>query len=406
MKVNFITSFFLRWRLIASFAFRDILRNRVILIFNVVSLSTAFTAVFLTGGILGGFQTSLRSGAVDSIGDVVIVSSKEGENERIDAIDTIISKLNTVPNIKAFSVRSYSGGIIKYDSSTFSAETIIGVSIADENKTTKLPSDIIQGRFLRSNDTKSVVLGATLADALVGLEYDNRRIPVGKEIDITFLNGVRGEYTVVGILDAKTFQPNWMIYMNKSEVEKMDASKRDSQIAVKLDDSLLLERTQKEIGAAMDGIKVTTWKEESGYVDNIIEAVKFVTESVKGLLITSVFIIVGVTVFVNVFQRRRQIGILKSMGADDAFIVSIYLSEVVLYFCIAFLIGLILFTGIHARSAQSPIPLLIGDFFVAFDWNAIGVSGVILLVAAVGGSVIPALEAARTRVADVIREII
>ena len=91
-------------------------------------------------------------------------------------------------------------------------------------------------------------------------------------------------------------------------------------------------------------------------------AIKFITGNISNLLIITAFVIVSVIIYINVSQRRRQIGIIKSMGAKNSFVVAIYMVEALVYFILSFLLAFLVFLLIHIFFVNNPIPLLIGDF--------------------------------------------
>ncbi|MFZ2187456.1 MAG: FtsX-like permease family protein [Candidatus Moraniibacteriota bacterium] len=390
-----------RLGILLSFVLRDVSKSRFVLIFTTISLSTAFTAVFLSAGILEGFQVMLKSGAIDTMGEIVIYP-KDGETH-IENIESISQEIKDTENVESFSVRDVGEAIIEYGDTKIGPYATMGMEVAREASVTKLPEDITEGRFLNNKDSKNVVLGATLADALVGLQYDGRRVPIGGKVKISSGTGQQGEYTVVGILDGKTFAPNWVVYFNKDELDKFEPRYKDNQIVVKLKDPTQPAITKQILRQKKLDMQVVTWQDEAGFIANIVSATKFVTGSISGLLIIAVFVIMSVIIFINVSQRRRQIGILKSMGASNRFIVAIYVFEAFTYATISFAFGLLFFMLIHIHSTSNPMHTLIGDFHTEFNPQDIVPSLIVLVLASMGGSFFPALSAARTRIADVVR---
>jgi len=109
---------------------------------------------------------------------------------------------------------------------------------------------------------------------------------------------------------------------------------------------------------------------------------------------------------INVTQKKRQIGILKAMGATNKFIIGIYLIETLIYSVLSYLLGFLIFISIHLYYADHPTPLLIGDFRTVIDVQKIWISAITLSLAAFGGSFIPAYMAAKTKIVDVMRGVV
>ena len=396
--------FISRFRILVSFALRDVSKSRIILIFTIVSLGAAFTAVFLSAAILDGFQATLENGTIDTGGHLTI--KPQADDKSIGNIDLIGQKLKSAENVQGYSVRSYGGFITringKYQGQGYAS---IGVDPMQERAASQIPNRVIAGRYLLPGDTNSVVIGVTLADALKGLMYDNKQVKVGDKIRyISPETGKGGNYTVAGILDTKYFHPDWSSYFPKEELEWLDGSRKNSEIIVKLKDPSRLEETRKNLENILPNTAVFTWREREGYVFNIITVVNFITGTISNLLIVTTFVIMSVIIFINVFQKRRQIGILKSMGANNRFIVMVYILETLTYALISFAMGYLIFLLIHSFSLGNPVPLLIGDFHTVVVEKNMGKVLLVLLTASLVGSIFPAYTAARTRIVDVLRE--
>jgi hypothetical protein len=111
--------------------------------------------------------------------------------------------------------------------------------------------------------------------------------------------------------------PNWAALLPKAELEKTDLRQRNAQIVIRLKNPTEASAVQEKIRQAYpQGIIVHTWEEESGYISNILEAVAFITGSIHKLLLVTIFIIVSVVMYINILHQRRQIRILKSLGAE------------------------------------------------------------------------------------------
>ncbi len=389
-----------RFRILVSFALRDVSKSRIVLILTIVSLSTAFTAIFLSNGILEGFTGTLERGSINDAGYLHIKPADE--KAHIGNIDGVMDSLKTMENVQRYSLRSFGQIALKNGDKVLQPYMSVGIIPSQESLVSKTPSHLVAGRYLTDTDTKSVVLGTALADALHGLVYDGRMIGVGSKIDAFGLSGNQGQYTVVGIVDGKNFIPNWMAFFPKKELERLDNSMQDSEIIVDLKDPALMETTRRAIGRAIPGVDVVTWKEDAGYITDIMQGVSLITSSISLLLILTVFIIMSVIIFINVLQHRRQIGILKSMGASSRFIVSIYLLESLVYSILSLALGLSIFLLMDVISNSHPVPMLIGDFYTKVVTGNIIIAFVIMNVAAIGGSILPATLAARTEIADVL----
>lgn len=383
------------------FAFRDASKSKILMILIILSLSVAFAAMFISSSVFEGFNQMLAEGEINWLGHIVI--SPKSYDLVIPDLEKVKHELSRVDNIESFSVRSQSVGAFLYQGKNFHAYRLLGVDTRFENIASNLSNELYEGNFIDPSDPKKIVLGLTLADAARGFTYDRDRVSVGEEVEVLTMNGSHGTYKIGGIVDAKTFIPNWLLIMPKEELEKLDNREKDSQIIVKLKNPEKIEETKNLIKEKNLNIEVIGWREQAGYVDDIMTAVSFITVLINRLLTGAVFVIIAVIIFMNVFNRKRQIGILKSMGVSNKFVISVYIIETFFYAFFSYLVAFVIFLAVHSYSASHPVSLLIGDFHTIFNEEVIWSSLLTLFGAALGGSFIPAYIAAKTKIIDVLR---
>ena len=86
-------------------------------------------------------------------------------------------------------------------------------------------------------------------------------------------------------------------------------------------------------------VSVNTWHEKSGFIDDIITAVFFYYRSYQQADGRLGFFNNQHVIFLNVLQKRKALGIIKSMGASNRFVVGIYIFEAAIYSVLSFTLG-------------------------------------------------------------------
>jgi len=391
------------YRALLLFALKDVSKSRAVLILTIISLSMAFSTAFLARGVFRGFEAAMVNGTIETGGHLSVRPSR-GLSSIADS-NAIKETLSQMGDVEAYSVRSHGRLAIVQDGKTFGAGyATVGVDPIMESQTTNIPSSIIEGRFVTPDEKDGIVFGVTLADAAVGNLYDGKTAHVGQSVRFRALSGQEKEYTIVGIIDAKYFHPNWSVYFAKEELEYLDNGKQNDEIAVKLRHPEHLDTVQNSLQERLQGIQVFTWLEREGYVFDMVTTFRTITSSIDNFLALAVFAVTATTVFLNIFQKRRQIGIIKSMGTSRNAIVGVYLFETAVYLSFSFTLGLLVFLFIYIYSLQHPMSLLLGEFRVQCVWSDIGAIGGIWMIAAFLGGFIPSYVAARTSVSDVLRD--
>ena len=195
-----------------------------------------------------------------------------------------------------------------------------------------------RGRLLMDSDTNNVMLGYNFFTNQSGFE---KAVSVGDKITI---NGKK--FAVVGITKKKgSFIFDNVIYMNEKQLEGFmpnkdnvgvivaEAQGKDSLNKTKTDIENLL-RKRRNVKAGKEDFTVQTPAAALSTVDSILTGVQIFV-----VIIASISILVGAVGIINtmttsVLERRREIGIMKAIGARN--------SQVFLQFLIeAGLLGLI-----------------------------------------------------------------
>lgn len=385
-----------------SYVVRDTVRSKTLLALILTVLTAASAAILLTHGVLVGFRTMLVDGERGWLGDVVI--SPRGGDTNIRLSDEIEKKLTAMSEVEAFSTRSHGQVIVRYEEKKTTPFRTLGISPANDRRVTWLESKIIEGTyFADSHSTDEVLLGKGLADDLVGIEGDGRSVHAGDLVNISMPDGTYRSMRVRGILDAKNFSPNWILYFQKSDLDRMDAGGRNAQMIVKLKQGIDPMDVREQLQNAFPTVVVRTWEEESQYVRDIMEAVSFITLSIKNLLVVTIFLVISIVIYIDVNQKRRQIGIVKSMGAPNSFVILAYVTQAFLYAIVGACIGSAVFLLVGYWSRQHPIPLLIGDFQLLSTMSIFAQTIVAVFLSALIGAFSPAWLAAKGKIIDDMR---
>jgi ABC-type lipoprotein release transport system permease subunit len=389
--------------LMLDFALRDIRKSKTMFLLISVSIAVSASAILVTDSILLGFSDMLNVGNRGWMGDIVITPHDDRE-QSIPYIDDFRNELLKTPHIIGVAVRSYGNATLKVSEKWVPPNGVMGIDVLEEATVTDLASHVIDGRFLQPNNPPGeMVVGLTLADFLSGSPYDGVLAKSGDELTLLTNSGKTQIYTIVGVIDAKTFLPNVMAFLPREEVENVLLGENDSEVIALLDDPTAADEVRDLLQLRYPLFTVHTSGQEAGFVTDILETVAFISGSINRLLIFVVFLIVNIVIYISVSQRRRQIGIIKSMGATNFFVVGAYLTEAIIFGVIAYAICVFVYSAIYTFSVMNPFPLLIGDFRMVIDSQQMIQSFFLVLTAVFLGGVFPAWMAARTNFIDVLR---
>jgi len=270
-----------------------------------------------------------------------------------------------------------------------------------------LDVEIQEGRFLKDGDTNKVMLGYNFFSDDAGFD---KPIRAGNTILLQ-----DKEFEVVGITKKKgSLVFDNIVYVNEGPLEDlMGYGDEVDVIAVKVKDKKYMDEVKADIEKALrksrdvdegeEDFEVSTPEATMSTVNSVLNGVKAFV-----FMIASISIIVGIIGIVNtmttsVMERRKEIGIMKAIGAKNSHIFLFFLVESGLMGLIGGIVGIIVgisigyfgtvgineFIGSHA---QPEINFLLIIFTLMGGF----------IIGAVAG-IVPAMNAAKQNPVDALR---
>ena len=271
-----------------------------------------------------------------------------------------------------------------------------------------LDLEAASGRLLNKNDFNNVMIGSEL--------YPKEKNGFDKDILVGNKITINGEdFVVIGILQKKgSFIIDGAIYMMEDKlVDLNNLTENVDLISVKVKNKEFIDRAKEEIEKLLRERRDVKIGEEDFQVSTPESSLASVNQILSGLqvfivLVASISIFVGAigianTMTTSVVERKKEIGIMKAIGARNMDIFYQFFIEAGLLGLIGGIIGVVLGTGLSYLGTASLNSFLgtetqpnINSYLVVF--SLLGS----FFVGAVSG-IIPALNAARQNPVESLR---
>jgi putative ABC transport system permease protein len=268
--------------------------------------------------------------------------------------------------------------------------------------------EIERGRFFEGSDSRKVVLGYNF---LVGkTSLTDKEILPGNRITI---NDER--YEVIGITKRKgSFIQDNVIFMIDEDMQRiLDYGDDIDIIAVQPENVQRMEYTVKDIEKALrrtrnvkeggEDFDVSTPEASLASINEIITGVQIFI-----ILVASISIFVGIVGIVNtmttsVLERRRDIGIMKAVGAKNSQVFLQFFVEAGMLGLIGGIIGVLIGAALGWAGIFALGNFLATDLKLEIDWLVIG--GVFVGSFLIGGlaGITPAMQAAKQNPVEALR---
>ena len=258
------------------------------------------------------------------------------------------------------------------------------------------------GRLITNHDILSNSKVAVI-DENIALQSYGRGNVVGKKVRI-FLGGTFHEYEIVGVAESgitnlqsilSNIVPSF-VYIPYSTMQMDTGRKNFDQIAVKLkpseDNEQIISTVESHLNNIYNkenAISAYNLLQQKGQLESIMDMITIVLSSIAGISLVVSGLSVMTAMLASVSERRREIGIKKSIGAKNSDIYKEFISE-----------SLILsLTGSAVGIAFSILFLkLIAFLFrisIVFDWQIIMILIVSSAVVGIIFGAYPARKAAK-----------
>lgn len=249
--------------------------------------------------------------------------------------------------------------------------------------------DLVDGRLPKNGDERVVVLGKLAAESLKKKPGDTVTIEVE-------------EFKVVGIVDGHAVVENGAIMLSLSVLQDLMQKKGQvSFINVRLKPDAKDHATvSKAIEGQISGCRVENAADLAGKNDGlqIFEAMNYGTSAIA--LLVGTFGVMN-TMFMSVFERTREIGILIALGWRRSRILLMILWESIALCVAAGVLGIIF--GIVMLKVLAATPWMSGRLEPHIGLDLIGLALGIAIVVGLASGVYPALQCTRINPSEAIR---
>lgn len=387
---------------------KSIARGNVrVQLLTIAMLILVYVNVVFTPAILAGAVETVNDQTINTMtGDVIVQAV--GEYPVIANATDLISRIESVEGVSAACARNSLGADVQYGGER--ATTVFYAIDPDQDKKVfQISENIVEGSYLDSEDTDQIIMGIQIAGSgrenLELYSSSLKSVHAGDRVIVRYVNGVEKQYTVKGIVYTELSQGDIRTYITKKEFESISPLMRDkaTSIHVKTEKGVKLESIIKQMQDITTGLKFQTWETAGGLLRSWTDSFKQIIAIIRATAFVVAAITIFIITYVDLVNKRRQIGIQRAIGITGASIVLSYILRAIVYAIVGISVAALIFKYIIIPvEARYPFHFPFGDVFLPVNVWYLASSALILYGIAAISAFIPTWRIIRTKIIDAI----
>jgi len=385
-------------------AFQSIRRGRKWTLFlTIVLMAVAFINLIFVSALFNGIVEGSNQQVIDTLTGNVYMTPKQGTNY-ISNKNNIIKNTENVSGVQAATSSFQIPARIEYNSRT-GRWPILAIKPSEYAKVINISEKMQYGQYLDENDDDKIIIGRQIAGGKdVELNSTSlKNVSVGDKVNVIF-DGFEKEFTVKGIFYTKFVESDSRAFITETALKNITPTITDKATTINVktldnkENSVL-----KDLQTQNPSLDVYLWSEAAGMMKSTSSSFT----SINALLTLVGVIIASVTTFiviyVDIINRRRQIGILRAIGIKSYIIVLSYAIIAAIYATFGILLGSLIFQfALVPYFIANPFELPLADAVLNLSWfEYISRVEIVSWVAVISG-IIPAILVTRTKMLDAI----
>ncbi|WP_456384237.1 FtsX-like permease family protein [Persephonella sp.] len=394
-----------------AFKYLFSLRSKALSFMTVISfigITVGVSALLITLAVMSGFQWGLKEKILETSPHIVIFKITGRFTEYRD----LYPVLDEIKEIKAYQPFIFSQALASKGGNVKSIN-IRGVDPELDKKIMKVNTKVIAGNYDDLKKENYVLIGKDVAAALDVWVGESFKImsPFGRKTPLGFLPKIKKVY-VAGIVDFGMYEyDSTFVQMKLKEAQKFfDMKDAVTGIQLKLEDPYRADIVKKELQERISyPYIIRSWMDLNKSLFQALQLEKLAMFLVIALIVLVASFNVSSLLITKAREKRKDIAILKTVGADSGFILKVFLWQGMLIGIAGTVVGTVIgFSVIYFADTYHLVKLNPEVYMIDYlplkisllDITAVFVSSLLICFVS---SILPAFFASREVPAEVLR---
>lgn len=369
-------------------AVKNILHRKKMLLLIVLIIGLGYLSATFSSSVIYGLQYRIEDMVIHGSTGHVIIEPNSDEEYILNA-DEVVKKVLSVPNVLAATSRMSTTITITDKFGTTMGLDVRIVDPEDEAMTTRLATSMLAGDYLSKGTVDEFIIGRDrttkygVIKALPTVDIDS-----GEKVTVLFKNGVQKEMKVRGVYSYGFAMTDIYGYITKDEARQVfgftdEELNRASEIAVLNSDRGYEEEVKYALQSQGVSGRIWKWEEKLGLVYQFIGSLLVISRLTALIGIIIAFASIYIIIYINVLQKRTQIGMLKAMGINSETILVSYIIQSFFYGVVGAVFGTILTLLVVDYLTVRPLIMPVGEVVPIISASALVTSSLLLVLSSI-----------------------
>lgn len=338
MKYQIRLPFYLAWQYIRR-------GKKWAIVLTLFLLAAAFINLLFVSALFNGITDGSNKQVINTISGNIYITPKDGRDFITNTGDAV-KKINRVAGVEGVDAQTQVQGRLKYNGITTTWQ-IVATNPDSAKSVLNIANNMAEGSYLNANDTDQIIIGRQIAggEGVANDAFSFKGAKVGDKVLLITDTGAKA-YTIKGVFDTKFITSDLRAfiteksYKNLSPLNNKDVS---TTIVVKTNSKYTQDEMLAKIRALnLDG-NVYGWQEAAGLMKSVSESFVSINVIVSFVGVMIAAITVFIVIYIDILNKRRQIGILRAIGIRSYIIVASYVVLSAVYALGGVLVGSMIF---------------------------------------------------------------
>lgn len=287
----------------------------IISLISILGITVGVAALIVVIAVMSGFDNDLKEKIIGMNAHMVVES-----DYGVDASENFISRILACRHVVG-AAPYLNGQALVRKKENVTGVVVKGIKSQEEEKVSSIKSYLTEGSLDFGQD--GIVIGSELASRL--------KLKLQDRIEIVSSSDPKGRVLrICGIFTSGMYEYDMnFVFIDLKKAQDIFAVKDvASGIGIKIDDAFNAREVKRELLARLGPpFTIRTWMELN---KNLISALKL-EKTVMFLILTLIVVVaclnIASTLIMTVFEKTKDIGILKSIGATSMNIMSLFALE-------------------------------------------------------------------------------